>query len=194
MPQRLCRLFLIIASVVAATAASAVEVRPFLRGGYDTGGDTLVTVNFIGGETEKIKANEGLFGAAGASFMNDAQTLEFEFSVGFKFNSIDADNGDVDWKMMPVEALLFYRIPSWRFGGGLAYHLGPELDGDGVIGGLNVEFKDAIGYVLQADFLIKPNMAVGARYTDVKYEPKPSSGATGSARSGGLGAVFTYRF
>ncbi|MGH8708096.1 MAG: hypothetical protein ACREVD_08560 [Burkholderiales bacterium] len=45
--------------------------------------------------------------------------------------------------------------------------------------------------MLQADYLINRNMAVGARYTSVKYEPE---GGGQSAKSGGIGGTFSYRF
>jgi hypothetical protein len=185
------RAFLAAAALCAATASQAADVRPFVKAGADVGGDTLVTVVFVGGDTERIKANEGFYFGGGISVRNEAKTLEGEFSVGYKMNTITASNGDVDWTMMPVEALLFYRLPQWRLGGGVAYHLNPKLDGSGVVGGLNVNFDDAFGIVLQADYLISPRFAVGVRYTDVKYEV---SGGGGSAKSGGIGGTISYRF
>jgi hypothetical protein len=186
------RSFLAGAALLAATASQAADVRPFVKAGADFGGDTLVTVVFVGGERESIKANEGFYAGGGISFRNEAKTLEGEVSLGYKFNSVTASNGDVDWTMMPLEGLLFYRLPQWRLGGGLVYHINPKLDGSGVIGGLNVKFDDALGFVLQADYLLLgQNMAVGARYTNVKYEV---SGGGGSAKSGGIGATFSYRF
>jgi len=180
-----------LAAILAAAGAEGAEVRPFVRGGIDFGGDTLVTVVFVGGETDTIKANEGVYAAGGVSILNEARNMEVEISIGYKFDTITASNGEVDWTLMPVDALVFYRLPQWRLGGGLTYHLNPELDGSGVVGGLNLKFDDALGVVLQADYLIRQNMAVGARYTNVKYEPK---GGGASAKSGGIGATFSYRF
>ena len=186
------RSFLAGAALLAATAAQAADVRPFVKAGADVGGDTLVTVTFVSGDRESIKANEGFYFGGGASILNDAKTLEGHLSLAYKFNSITASNGDVDWTMMPAEALLFYRLPQWRLGGGLTYHINPKLDGSGVIGGLNLKFDDALGIVLQADYLIGQNMAAGVRYTNVKYEEKRGTGV--SAKSGGIGGTFSYRF
>jgi hypothetical protein len=180
-----------LAALLAGAAAQAADVRPFVKAGFDFGGDTLVTVIFLGGETESIKANEGFYFGGGMSILNDAKNFEMELSVAYKFNSVTASNGDVDWTTLPVEMLVFYRLPQWRLGGGLTYHLDPELDGSGVVGGLNVKFDDALGFVLQADYLITPNMAFGARYTNVEYEPE---GGGSSAKSDGIGVTFSYRF
>lgn len=180
-----------LALAAACGAVQAADVRPFVKAGLDFGGDTLVTVVFVGGDREKVKANEGLYLGAGASILNDAQNVEVQLSLAYKFSQVSATNGDIDWTMMPLEALVFYRVPQWRFGGGIAYHLNPKLDGSGVVGGLNVKFDDALGVVLQADYLVGKSMGVGVRYTDVKYEPK---GGGTSAKSGGIGATFSYRF
>jgi Outer membrane protein beta-barrel domain len=179
------------AVLLSGTVAQAADVRPFVRAGIDGGGDTLVTVVFVGGDTESIKANEGVYGAGGVSIRSDGSDLEVELSLGYKFDRVSASNGNVDWEMWPLDALVFYRFPKFRLGGGLTYHINPRLNGSGVAGGLNLDFDNAFGVVLQGEYLITPNMAVGARYTDVKYEVK---GGGASAKSGGLGAVFTYRF
>ena len=180
-----------LAAFAVSVAAQAADVRPFVKAGLDFGGDTLVTAIFVGGETETIKANEGLYLGGGVSVQDVAPNVDVEISLAYKFTMIDASNGDIDWTMMPLEGLVFYRVDKWRFGGGLAYHLNPKLKGSGVVGGLNDKYDDALGFVLQADYLINRNMAVGARYTNVKYELE--SGGP-SAKSGGIGGTFSYRF
>lgn len=180
-----------LAALGVAALAQAADVRPFVKAGADFGGDTLVTAIFVNGDRETIKANEGVYFGGGASFLNDAKTLEAEVSLAYKFSTVSASNGDIDWTLMPIDMLVFYRLPQWRFGGGLTYHLSPRLKGSGVVGGLDVKFDDALGFVLQGDYLIRPNLAVGARYTNVKYEPK---GGGTSAKSDGIGLTFAYRF
>jgi hypothetical protein len=180
-----------LAAFAVSGAAQAADVRPFVKAGLDFGGDTLVTAVFVGGETETIKANEGIYFGGGVSMQEVAPNVDVEISLAYKFSMIDASNGDIDWTMMPLEGLVFYRVEKWRFGGGLAYHLNPKLEGSGVVGGLSVKFDDALGFILQADYLINRNMALGARYTNVKYEPE---GGGPSAKSGGIGATFSVRF
>ena len=189
--QRRLRAGAALAVLLLGAGAEAADIRPFVKAGADFGGDTLVTVVFVGGDRESIKANEGFYVGGGMSILNDAKNVEVELSLAYKFNSVTASNGDVDWTLMPLDGLVFYRLPQWRLGGGFTYHLNPKLDGSGVVGGLNVKFDDALGFVLQGDYLINPSMAVGARYTSVKYEPK---GGGSSAKSGGIGVTFSYRF
>ena len=60
---------------------------------------------------------------------------------------------------------MFYRFPKLRLGGGVTYHLNPDLSGSGVISGLDVSFNNALGTLLQADYRITDKMNLGARYT-----------------------------
>ena len=173
---------------IAVSPAYALDTNFAFKAGYDTGGDTLVTVVFLGGETDKIKANAGLFLGGGVSIVNDAKDVETEITLNYKVDDITAANGDVTWSRWPIDALVFYREPSVRFGGGLTYHLNPNLSGSGVVSGLNVNFKDALGFVLQVDWRMTEKLNLGVRYTALDYDVE---GGGGSVKSNGLGIVFS---
>jgi hypothetical protein len=180
------------ALAAAAPAARAQDVRPVLKLGIDFGGDTLVTAVFTGGSSETIKANEGFYIGGGALILF-ANEIEAEVSLSYKTASITASNGDIEFTRLPLDALVFYRFPDFRVGGGLTYHLNPKLSGSGVVGGLNVNFDDALGLVLQGEYLFPskgPKMTIGGRYTMLDY--KASGG--GTAKSNGLGVTFSISF
>jgi len=183
---------LVVAVLLIATTApaSALDTTFAYKAGYDTGGDTLVTVTFVGGETEKIKANQGLFFGGGVSIVNDAKDIESEITLNYKIDDITASNGDVSWSRWPIDALVFYRAPSVRVGGGLTYHLNPDLSGSGVVGGLNVKFKDALGFLFQVDWRITEKLNLGLRYTALDYDVE---GSNTSIKSNGVGIVFSGR-
>jgi hypothetical protein len=173
-----------------STALHAAEVRPLFKGGFDFGGDTIVTAVFVGGETESIKANEGFYIGGGVSILNATRDIEMELSIAYKWALIDAENGDIDWTRVPLEALVFYRFPNVRLGGGLTLHLDPKLRGSGVVGGLSVDFDDALGVVLQADYLFGDKVSIGVRYTNIKYDAPGGASATGD----GIGITAGLRF
>ena len=177
--------------VIAAVpiASLAADVRPVFKAGYDTGGDTIVTAVFTNGSTKSIKANEGIYFGGGASFLLDSKDIEIETTLSIKYTSITASNGDVTWTRFPLEALVFYRAPKFRVGGGLTYHLSPKLSGSGVAGGLNVNVDDALGVVLQGDWLITQKASLGLRYTNLSYK---ANGV--KANSDGVGVTFGMRF
>ena len=174
--------------VFAAGSASALDTTLHYKLGYDTGGDTLVTVIFTNGDQENIKANRGLFFGAGVSIVNDAKDVETEISLSYKIDDITASNGDVTWSRWPLDLLVFYRLPSVRLGGGATYHLNPDFSGSGVASGLNVNFKSSLGYILQADYRINEKTNIGLRYTFLDYELE---GSSIKAHSNGIGIVFS---
>ena len=169
--------------------AQAAEIRPLVKAGVDVGGDTMVTVVFTDGDTQKVRANDGFYLGGGAAIIDDAQDMEYHVTLAYKFALIDGDNGDIEWTRIPLEALAFYRFQHVRFGGGLTYHINPKLEGSGLVGGLDVEFKNALGVVLQADWRITELIASAARYTFLEYDAEGAF--TGSAKSNGVGVTFS---
>ena len=176
---------------------SQEEIRPMLKLGFDFGGDTLVTVRFTDGTTQSIKANQGIYFGAGASILlTNPKDIEVEVALSYKEDSVTAANGEVVFSRVPLDALVFYRLPEhFRVGGGLTYHLNPKLSTSGVVGNININFDDALGWVLQAEYLLPPRslrtpkMTVGARYTMLDYQ---TNGAT--AKSNGVGITFSIGF
>lgn len=168
-----------------------------LKVGYDFGGETLATVTFTDGSTQSIKANQGFYLGGGASILlTNPKDIEVEVALSYKEDSITAANGEVKFTRIPLDALVFYRFPEhFRVGGGLTYHLNPKLSTSGVVGNINVNFDDALGWVLQAEYLLPPRssrtpkMTVGARFTMIDYE---TNGAT--AKSNGVGITFSIGF
>ena len=186
------RVLAVAAALAGPVAVEAAEIRPLFKAGFDFGGDTMVTAVFVDGSTEKIKANEGVYVGGGAAIVNDRRDWEFHLTLAYKFTMIDASNGDVEWTRFPLEALAFYRFQKVRLGGGVAHHINPALEGSGVVGGLDVKFKNATGLVLQADWRITEALAAGVRYTALEYDAKGPF--TGSSNSDGLGVTFSWSF
>lgn len=197
-------LAVLVLAVAGPIASQAFEIRPMVKLGAEFGGDTLVTVNVTGGSssTKSIKAGQGVFLGGGVSVLNDARDIETEVSISYKFSSINANNGDIDFSVFPLDALVFYRMPHVRLGGGLTYHMSPTLQGSGAAGGLEADYDNALGVVLQGDYTFVRRFAVGLRFTHVNYKANsvrtnPTLAATtppSSAKTDSLGVVFSVRF
>jgi hypothetical protein len=172
--------------------ADAADVRGILKTGFDFGGDNIVTVPFTDGSTRTLKGNQGFYVGGGAAIINEAGNWELDVTLAYKLALIHATNGDLTWTRWPLEALVFYRFQHVRLGGGLAYHISPKLEGSGVANNLDIDFKDALGAVLQADWRITPTISVGLRYTFLEYDAKAPF--TGSAKSDGPGVTFSWNF
>lgn len=185
------------AAIVAATPARAADVRPMLKVGADFGGDPVIKVPLTNGTTRTIRANEGFFLGGGASIVNDAKDLEVEITLSLKGKSVLADNGTVTWTTVPLDALVFYRLPSFRLGGGLTYHINPELSGSGagstIVSANNAQFDSALGIILQADYRFGEKIGLGLRLTGLKYHAHVG-GVPTTYKGGGAGVVFSVSF
>jgi len=177
--------------VIAAVpvASLAADVRPVVRIGIDFGGDKLAGATFTNGSTDTIKAGELIYLGAGLSVITDSKDIEVEATLSYKNDSINASNGKIDWTRFPLDALVFYRMPKFRMGGGLTYHLSPKLSGSGVASNINGNFDDSLGFLLEGDYLVTQKVNVGLRYTNIKYK---IGGASIDGSS--IGITAGYRF
>ena len=182
------KLVLALIACCAPAVSLAADVRPVFVAGYDTGGDKLVTVTFTNGDTQSIRANEGLYAGGGMSVLNDDKNIAFLATVNIKYAAVHADNGDITWTRVPIDALLFYRAQSFRLGGGLTFQLSPKLKGSGQASNINVNVDNAVGLLVQADYLLgKVNIGLRGTFVDFK-----ANGVTASGN--GVGVTFGITF
>jgi len=191
-------------SLLAFSGLSASNnLKPIIQIGYDWGGTTLATVEHpdrYANDVNKIRAGEGLNLEIGAVFSNPNSNMELQFLVGYKFNEDSADNGSVKWDAIPFTALAMFKSQRWRFGGGVTYHLNPEIEGSfsGYDNGkpfkdeISDEYKSAFGGVAQIQYMATNALAIGLRGTFIEYEVKedPSIKAKGNT----IGLNFSYTF
>ena len=165
---------------------------PVLQLAYDVGGDELVTIQHDYELDYTIKAGDGLSFEAGMAIDNPMSNLEFQFLVGYKTDSDSAYNGEIEWSSIPLTALALVKSYGWKFGGGITYHLNPELDGGFGSDTINYNFDNAIGVVAQIQYSPIDTFAIGLRATFIEYELKnrPSDRADGTS----IGVVGTFKF
>jgi hypothetical protein len=177
-----------LAALVGAPSRAAAEVRPVVVAGYDAGGDSVASLTYTNGNTDSLRANEGLYAGAGVSMLNGAGNIEFQGTLSVKYAGLHADNGDVTWLRYPLDALLFYRRQTFRLGGGLTYVIGPRVKGTGEASYIDMKLDDAAGVVLQGDYLLD-RVSLGLRYTILDYK---FGGST--IKSSGVGVAFSFAF
>lgn len=172
-------------------AAHAQWVQPPQRnffvvfyGGLSGGGDTLAQARIVsqppfGGvysSTEEIDAGGLLQFGGGLLWQPVGVPLAVQGTVGYQFDSISADNGDITWTRVPIELLAFYTgVPNLRFGGGARFVRSAELEFD-LFPSETYRFKDTNGFVLEAGWRFAPNFWLNARYVDEQYEIESVNG------------------
>jgi len=177
---------------ICMTLSYADFIKPVIEVSFEGGGDELVTIDHDYENDYIIDAGDGLNLAMGMSINNPVKHFETQLTVGYKFDTNSASNGDVTWSMIPITAIGFFKIPDWRFGGGLTYHISPELRSTFDNNRFTDEFNNALGAIIQIQYEPTSFLAIGLKGTFIEYELKgdPSQKANGN----NLGLVLTIKF
>jgi len=178
---------LLTASLGLAASAQAADDR---RGGWlvnldlDFGGDDLVTVSFTDGDSQDVKAGQGVAFAVGGWFRPMQNLpLELQGALGYKYVTTAASDADIKVTRSTLQLNAVYRFANdWYLSGGLLRHMSPELDGDGFFE--DIEFDDANGFSFEAGW-----KWIGLHYTTMDY----SSDGYEDADAGNIGVRFTWR-
>lgn len=161
--------------------------------GLHGGGDDVVTAVFTDGTSEEIKAGEFLTLEAGVAW--DMGFLEGRVTGGWKYDTITAENGSLDFQRFTGQGLLLVAAGDWRFGGGAAYHFNIELDGSGAASGADAEFDDAVGYVAEIDYYFSEQVYLGIQYLNIEYDRTNAFGQTPETFDGSsVGLVIAGRW
>lgn len=188
--KTLCQTLLF--SILSIFAVSSSANGLFGEIGLHLGGDKLATATFVGGDTESIRAGE-LLSISGGVVTDVNEQVEARISVGYKIDFISAENGDLDFTRIPLELLFFKKNEKWSVGGGITYHLGPELSGSGFAAG-NVEFDDALGFVLEADHMLRTGAYIGIKLTLIEYEVNDPFFVSETFDANSVGIVLGLKF
>lgn len=153
----------------------SVTIKPLLAGGFTIGGDNLVEVEYEDGSSDELDAGDLLDLKAGFLIDLHNYPITIQTTIGYHFDSVDAENGDASFNRLPLDLLAFYNIDKHRIGAGLSYHLNPELELE--FGGVNIDIDadNAMGLVLEYGNEVADNIIVGLRYVDIEYEFEGSS-------------------
>lgn len=180
----------------AAPAEPAVQLVGQV--GYDIGFEKLVEAQMSDGSTQTLKANEGASAAVGAAFLKLAGgRLATQATLGIEYSAIKASNGSVRWLAFPLEVMELAYLDPVRLGAGFSWLLGPSISGNDFFEGLDLDLKNSLGLVFQADWVWRlrgnPRAArfnAGVRFVWQKLEAE-SGGPAFDANSFGFVAGFT---
>lgn len=178
--------------------ARAAHFSPVFTSALEFGGDNLVNLTYSDGSTSNIEAGRGILLGAGVDVDLTGTTphrFEAQLTGGMKWTSTQkATNGEVDWYRFPIEFMSFYRNmeKDFRVGGGLVYQIGNQLSGTKEAAVVSTHFDNAIGFVLQGDWILGPekNIGIGIRYTGITYKAQVAGASM--VKGSSLGMCFEY--
>jgi len=180
------------AVLLVSTAVNAQD--PWLvRGAFEAGGDELISLTFEDGEREEIEAGGRIHLEVGKQLglFAGSPALRTELSVGYKYDSVNATNGDLAFNRFTLNAVQYYQYnDKFRLGVGVTYHLSPTLEVD--IFGIDdeVEGDDSLGFMLAIDYAFSERVNVGVRATQIDYEGDEFSEISGNS----VGIYSSYYF
>lgn len=141
--------------------------------GMHTGGSKFTNTTLSNNTFYSGRAGELMTLAIGSQ-IKISENSNVRVLFGWKFNSMSSMHSSTDninFSRFPIDVLYFQRLKKWNFGGGLSYHLNPKLTGDGI----NKNYDNALGYIVEIDFRLTDFFYLGGKYTDIAYKQKSNS-------------------
>ncbi len=155
-----------------------------LQANAEYGGDNVLKVFYRNGDTQNIKAGQGVTLAIGAHYQPASIPVDFTATVGYKFVRTGDYHTDLGIDRVVIAFTGTYNLPhNFWVDAGPVWHTGTKLKGDGWVPDIN--FDDAVGVTLGAGW-----RWFGISYTNIKY----SSPVTGSVDGSSVGATFAWKF
>jgi Outer membrane protein beta-barrel domain len=197
-----------LASVLALSAqaqsttpapASSSGLRGIVGIGFTVGGDqlgaTITTIDSSGNsDSSKIKAGAIVDFRGGAEYQLQGQPLAIELSIGYHFDTVEADNGEVQFSRMPLELIGHYAVNEyWRVGGGLRKSLSAKLkaSGAGNYYANNTKYTGSVGLVIEAEYFMTPQVSFKGRYVSETFKPE-GGGKDVSGNHAGIYGMFYF--
>ncbi|WP_438036197.1 hypothetical protein [Sorangium sp. So ce204] len=171
--------------------------------GLAFGGDELAELTYSDGSTTAVHAGEGVSLSGGLTWtplwLGDRVGLGLGLDAGWKYKStlVDAD-GSIKLERIPLMASVRSLVAidsSWHgvVAAGGILELNPHLYGDGVLGGADARFDDALGGMLELGVLWGRPKGFGfemtGRWTILSYE---YMGESSNASSGSVNLTVHY--
>jgi hypothetical protein len=155
-----------------------------LEGAAEFGGDNLVEVFYRNGDSQNIKAGQGVTLAGGIHYRPVSLPVDFAATVGYKFVRTGSYNSDLGVDRVVFKFTGTLPLPNhfWVTAGPV-WHTGVKLNGDGYVE--DVDFDDAVGGMVGFGW-----RWLGVSYTNIKYRG-PFAGSV-DASSGGV--TFAWKF
>lgn len=150
--------------VLASTHASAAEdgFNLLWSLGLTTGGETLAELNTGG----KLKSGGLIYFALGTVYQFSDSPYQLQASVGYHFDSLEADNGNASFDRTFFEIIPFYKInESTRAGLGVTSILSADYSEPGI----DVVFDNPVGLIAEVDWKLTDRSWWGLRYVNMEY-------------------------
>lgn len=200
MKQAVIAVALAAGAMGAQAQTGATAVRPYLGIFLTGGGDTLASVavdSGFGTETRSVEAGGLLDMKAGIEFLLNP-AFSMRGSIGYHFDSINADNGDIRFSRFPLEVMaIWHPGPPLHLGVGMRFALSPTYTATGAgavspTGRDDVDFNADPGLVIEGEYQFSQNVGIAVRLVSERYKAQAPS--TGSFDGTHVGVGLNFHF
>ncbi|BAV35004.1 hypothetical protein SCL_2727 [Sulfuricaulis limicola] len=161
------RLFPAVFALLAFMPLNTQAAGVVLTGEIAFGGDDLAVVT----SGSDLQAGQLLNLGIGYDFdLNADKSLRLRAGINYKFDNVNATNGDATFDRWPLDLILISRQGNISLGAGLTYHLSPTFEATVNGSTSRVDFNDSMGFLLQAGYMVAERIELGARVTLIEYE------------------------
>lgn len=135
--------------------------------GYTFGGSNITTLHYVDGQTQNIKGGGTyLFKLGGEVRLRD-YPIDIQATVGYHVDNDHASNAEVRYTRWPLEAMVYYRLPTsgFRVGAGLRYVTNTNFSY--VFEGTkyaDFNFDKNFGYVVEGEYFFFKTASFSIRY------------------------------
>jgi hypothetical protein len=148
------------------------------------GGDNLVKVFYDNGDTQDLKAGQGVTLSAGLHYEPRSVPIDFAATVGYKFVRTSDFNTDLGINRVVFKVTGTYALPNhFWVDAGPVVHTATKVNGDGYLP--DIKFDDSVGATVGFGW-----RWFGLTYTHITY----SSAVTRDVDASNVGVIFTYKF
>ncbi len=170
--------YAILVSVMVISAhlltPQSVSADTIIEMGVHFGGDELIYESYDNGDKDTMKAGE-LFSFGFGRLYQLSSSWETQLTFGIKSDAKYDQDVNISWVRYPLNGLIFYRMTGIRVGMGVTYHLSPNLQGSGHAGNIGEKYNNALGGLMEIDFIKNKRFLWGIRLTLIEYESKKDS-------------------
>lgn len=162
--------------VLSQSFSSAQEAEkkqsPFrflIAGAMEFGGDPVAEVYFTDGNTQSVKAGQGVSLAVGGQLqLPQAEKLLLRATVGYKYVTTAANNAHIRLTRLPINLTAnWMALRNFRLAAGLANQQNIQFKSDGM--GRDVELTSSTGPLFEVAY-----HGLGLTYTALKYKDQES--------------------
>lgn len=183
---------LAIGLVGAAQAQDAPTLRPLVGMGLTVGGEKFATISLSDGTEEDIRAGQ-FFQFYGGLRYQAVPNFSVQATIGYHVDDTSAQNAKFKFARYPVEVLgHFHADDKIRIGGGIRFANSPKLSIGGDLGSGSISFKNAVGFVLEGEYLVSPQVGLKLRFVGEEYEAKAPFAGTVDGNHVGFMANFYF--